>query len=434
MEKKIRKIKAFIRKCGVFALCFVMLFALTGVYGAAAKGDTSALTVFTRVENILEFGKMTYSGLPESGNHLTNGDKVTFKITVSELFESAVKNGYLFDTDQMTLQLPETGLTYSLKKPSSDTLSFQIMDGTTGKREVVRALITINENGLLTVDWDETSPGYSLLAEARDVYFELEVEGTVNNDSDVIKLDGNQEYYVDNTAMLGFTKTFTASNPDDNADSGLSALINEKIANLTKEQRKAFKFTATFWQADEYQASADKKELIRDKDGHIIFKKKTVQFTLGDDNVTYNADKGTYSITWANLMPRPTETVTIVETAHANLAGFTYNTTNEKTATVSPEAWKPSAYNVVTLTNDYIQDQGTLKLKKHLPVGGALTWDNINNDQKAKIKYRLHGKTLSGDEYAYPPDNNGVAQYANFGNAANGEIAAPISLNSIARI
>ena len=247
MKKWLESYAAILKSLGAFALCFVMLFMLTGAVcmpeNALAEADIDAGLVddsgasMRQSSDIELFSKITFTPpLPAAGSYLDPNQKYTIHFDVDEAYAKGVtvqgggKVDFLFSPDAMYYPLPE-GLDYKLTIPATGKLKLWAMDYQLNQQFLVEADVSIvNQNGrdILTVIWDKTSPGWYLLSIATNAQYELEVQAGLNGSEDVIDFGDGKKYYTDNTAKAGFTKTI---NPE---------TLRSKLTNDDKE---AFKFT-----------------------------------------------------------------------------------------------------------------------------------------------------------------------------------------------
>ena len=131
MKKWLESYAAILKSLGAFALCFVMLFMLTGAVcmpeNALAEADIDSGLVddsgasMRQSSDIELFSKITFTPpLPAAGSYLDPNQKYTIHFDVDEAYAKGItvqgssKVDFLFSPDAMYYPLPE-GLDYKLK-------------------------------------------------------------------------------------------------------------------------------------------------------------------------------------------------------------------------------------------------------------------------------------------------------------------------------
>lgn len=411
MKKWLESYAAILKSLGAFALCFVMLFMLTGAVcmpeNALAEADIDSGLVddsgasMRQSSDIELFSKITFTPpLPAAGSYLDPKQKYTIHFDVDEAYAKGVtvqgdgKVDFLFSPDAMYYPLPE-GLDYKLTIPAlvpgtkTGKLKLWAMDYQLNQQFLVEAAVSIDENqngrDILTVIWDKTSPGWYLLSIATNAQYELEVQAGLNGSEDVIDFGDGKKYYTDNTARAGFTKTI---NPE--------TLRNK----LTDDDMKAFKFTLK----DVYVAkdkskvgeneTVDAKGFVRDANGNIVYEnEQDIQVSLAD--MVWNATNKHYEYQFSEKLKPTGQNIVVTETNRLDkLHGYTWS--SGKTEATHNQELNGGSNRIVSLDNTYVEDQAKLKITKAFAGTGAAA---LTDAQKDAITFRVQGTKANGDSY-----------------------------------
>ena len=389
MKKWLESYAAILKSLGAFALCFVMLFTVTGMAegGMNEKAEKPVSSV------LKDFGSINISFNPtlQNSDYLTEGQKVIFSMQADEQGKNV-----LFDPNKLTHQLPENGLTYMIVTPENGLVELEVTDyGTPGHPSYkLRGWAAIDDNGLLTITWDkdpETSPGWQYIDKANNLWFNLSIEATVNGNTDVITLDNNLVYYIDNTASVTFTKSI---DPPEIKDKLLGDSAEAEAA------RNEYVFTTTVTQAKtstNVTGEYVKDGVVRDAQGHIVYEKKTITFTL--DDMQYDQRNGFWYKDFDNLKPEPNEVLTVTETANKDYSAVGYTYTSTASSCTTAAGLEKFSNQTITLSNDYEQDKVKLVINKVFDSGSAILGINITPEQKGMIRFVVEGESYNGDEF-----------------------------------
>ncbi len=404
MNKGLESYAAILKSLGAFALCFVMLFMLTGAVcmpeNALAEADIDSGLVddsgasMRQSSDIELFSKITFTpSLPAAGSYLDKNQKYTIHFDVDEANAKGItvqggsKVDFLFSPDAMYYPLPE-GLDYKLTIPATGELKLWAMDYQLNQQFLVEADVSIvNQNGrdILTVIWDKTSPGWYLLSIATNAQYELEVQAGLDNSKDVIDFGDGKKYYTDNTAGASFTKVISPET---------------LRGKLTKADMEAFKFTLkdVYVAKDKSKVGAnetvDKMDFVRDANGNIVYEgPKNLQVSLAD--MTWDAGNGHYVYNFTERLKPTGESIVVTEDDLLNqLYGYTWSA--GKTTATSAEKLTGGSHLFVSLDNTYVEDQAKLKITKAFTGTGA---DVLTDAQKNAITFRVQGTKANGDSY-----------------------------------
>lgn len=410
MKKWLESYAAILKSLGAFALCFVMLFMLTGAVcmpeNALAEADIDSGLVddtgasLRQSSDIELFSKITFKpSLPAAGSYLDKNQKYTIHFDVDEAYAKGVtvqggsKVDFLFSPDAMYYSLPE-GLDYKLTIPAlvpgtkTGKLKLWAMDYQLNQQFLVEAAVSIeNQNGrdILTVIWDKTSPGWYLLSIATNAQYELEVQAGLNGSEDVIDFGDGKKYYTDNTARAGFTKTI---NPE---------TLRSK---LTREEMEAFKFTlkdvcvAKDKSKVGENETVDAKGFVRDANGNIVYgEKQNLQVSLAD--MTWDANNKHFVYNFPEKLKPTGQHIVVKETDKLDkLHGYTWS--SGKTEATHNQELNGGSNRIVSLDNTYVEDQAKLKITKAFAGTGAAA---LTDAQKDAITFRVQGTKANGDSY-----------------------------------
>ena len=404
MKKWLESYAAILKSLGAFALCFVMLFMLTGAVcmpeNALAEADIDSGLVddsgasMRQSSDIELFSKITFTPpLPAAGSYLDKNQKYTIHFDVDEAYAKGVtvqggsKVDFLFSPDAMYYPLPE-GLDYKLTIPATGKLKLWAMDYQLNQQFLVEADVSIeNQNGrdILTVIWDKTSPGWYLLSIATNAQYELEVQAGLNGSEDVIDFGDGKKYYTDNTAGASFTKVISPET---------------LRGKLTETDMEAFKFTLK----DVYVAkdkskvgeneTVDAKDFVRDANGNIVYEgPQDIQVSLAD--MTWDANNKHFVYNFPEKLKPTGQHIVVKETDKLDkLHGYTWS--SGKTEATHNQELNGGSNRIVSLDNTYVEDQAKLKITKAFAGTGAAA---LTDAQKNAITFRVQGTKANGDSY-----------------------------------
>ena len=386
MKKWLESYAAILKSLGAFALCFVMLFMLTG---AVAEGGVDAQEDLTykSSNNIADFCEVKIEPeLPDPGEEIPKNTVYTFSMHPDEAWSGKRDPNMYFDLDYLQYQLPQSGVSFTIETPGQ-TLILEGRD-VQGKPQYIRASVTI-ENGLLKVTWDKKTDSYKYLKETTNANFNLKIQMKADGSDDAIVTTGSSYWLVDNTASVTFTKEIT---PDH---------LKDEVAAELEKNSDAYSFSTTLHVA---KKNADG-SFVRDANHHIVYEEQNVNFTLAD----MRQDDGTYSITWNNLQPSNQPVVItenepndaflealgyqFVKTRYSIDGGAEVDSNNMQAQTGALEGFYSGT---CSLDNVYEQVKGSLTINKSIIDGSSVLASNLSPDQRRQIIFEVTGTAMDG--------------------------------------